>query len=152
MMMTKLQLMTSYTVAISNKGRFLLRKNNRRTGSRNKIEPAHGLSEPIFCSNLNLWSATRMIKSWSIFNFGPAVRIIQDGKDPLRSLFSWVKTGINKLNCWNLVTNAYHVYCALSCCMKYQRNPFNLPSNSEGRAYRLLLSGTTWMFYSMLHA
>ena len=29
----------------------------------NKIEPAHGLSVPIFCSSLNLWSATRMIKS-----------------------------------------------------------------------------------------
>ena len=50
---------------------------------RNKIEP---ISMPIFCSSLNLWSATRMIKSWSIFNFfGLAVWIIQDGKSPVWS-------------------------------------------------------------------
>ena len=53
---------------------------------RNKIEPAHWLSVPIFWSSLNLWSATQMIKSWSIFNFfWLAVWIIQDGKSPIRS-------------------------------------------------------------------
>ena len=62
----------------------------------NKLEPAHGLSVPSFCSSSNLWSATRMIKSWSMFNFfGQAVRIIQDGKksSPIRCVFSWVETG-----------------------------------------------------------
>ena len=48
--------------------------------NRNKIEPAHGLSVPIFCSSLNLWSPTRMIKSWSIFTFfGPVVRKVETG-------------------------------------------------------------------------
>ena len=52
----------------------------------NKIEPTHGLSVPSFCSSLNLWFATRMIKSWSIFNFfGPAVWKYKMGKSPVRS-------------------------------------------------------------------
>ncbi len=53
------------------------------------------ISVPIFCFSLNLWSATRMIKSWSIFNF----IIIQDGKksSPIRWLFSWVDTGLKDM-------------------------------------------------------
>ncbi len=56
---------------------------------RNKVETAHGLSVPIFCSSVNLYDP--MIKSCSIFNFfHPAVWIIQDEKesDPIRCLFS----------------------------------------------------------------
>ena len=51
---------------------------------RNKIEP---ISVPIFCSSLNLWSATRMVKSWifSTFLVRCMGRIIQYGKSPVRS-------------------------------------------------------------------
>ena len=52
----------------ASKDRFSLRKISMGS-DRNKIEPAHGLSVPIFCFSLNLWSTTQMIKSWSIFNF-----------------------------------------------------------------------------------
>ncbi len=85
-------------------------KNKHGIGpDRNKIETAHWLSVvPISCSSLNLWSATWMIKSWSIFNFFWSsdvdnTRLKEVQSDPIRWLFSWVETGLY------LDSGPYHV-------------------------------------------
>ncbi len=55
-----------------------IQENKRGIGpDRNKIEHAHGLSVPTFCSSLNLSSNDEELKYFQLF--GPAVWIIQDG-------------------------------------------------------------------------
>ncbi len=80
-------------------------ENKQRIGSDwNKIEPAHGILVPIFCSSLNLWSCD---KSWSIFNFfGPAVRTIQDEESPVWSDPMLIFLSVN----WPYVGRRHHKY------------------------------------------
>ncbi len=82
---------------------------------RNKIKPAHGLSVPIFCSSLNLWSSDKELKYFQLFWSGAVDNTRWKKSSPIRSdaYFPEWKPAYTVDSSWKRQNFAWYVILAI---------------------------------------
>ena len=128
--------------------RFPLRKismGSDRIGT--KLNPRMGFWYQLFCFSLNLWSATRMIKSWSIVLSGGVdnTRWKKVQSDLVRCLFSWVETSFNAFKFITLM--AYLPRFNLGGNLCYWSLPADWSYSREELCSRLVSSLGLWLVF-----